>query len=288
VKATFCWRVLAEAAGVSCLVFGFVMLSLTIAAPGEGARVRQCIEASEAAQAARRSGDTKEALTLFRRCSATECPALIAADCGKAVSVLERMVVNLKVLVVDEQGLPVPEAVVTVNGTTLRGSVELVPGEYTVAAESTAQRVEKRVKLRAGPRTVRLVLAIPAPTPTSDVPLAEPTPKVQPEETRPLTSTSEVGESEPVTTPKADEPKPLRAGPLILGSTSVVALGIAVALGVNGFGEYQKLAAEPCAMTRTCDPAREAPIRTQILIVDISLILALLTGAGAVVWAVVP
>ena len=70
--------------------------------------------------------------------------------------------------------------------------------------------------------------------------------------------------------------------PLLLSAVSLAGVGIFTGLGVSGRTALDRLTTNPCAATRTCDPASVAAIQRSFVAADVALAVGIVAAAGAI------
>lgn len=236
------------------------LLVLT-APPVEKRTLSTCIADSTKAQEAKLGARYLEALRGYSACAASECPDAIRADCGKGLAEVEALVPTVVFAVRDEKGLDVSDAALTLDGepVPLDGKPrQLDPGPHQLVVSRGTQTLKQPLIVSAGEKSRVVALSLA----TLVVPNTPPEPL-------PPSATT-------------------RLGPWILGGVAVVAAGLFTGFGLAGREAWTQLSQKPCAATRTCLEADQAPIRSQFLIADSSLAVALTAGVAALVWWFLP
>ncbi len=233
------------------------------AAPGvEKQTLSACIGNSTKAQEAKLGARYLEALRGYSACAASECPDAIRADCGKGLTEVEALVPTVVFAVRDEKGLDVSDAVLTLDGepVPLDGKPrQLDPGRHRLVVSKGAQTLDQPLIVTAGEKSRVVTLSL--------VTLVVPNPPPEP----------------------VPQPSPsTRLGPWVLGGVALVATGVFTGFGLAGRAAWTQLSQKPCAATRTCLEADQAPIRSQFLIADSALAVALTAGVAALVWWFLP
>lgn len=237
-----------------------VVISLA-AAPADKQRLSTCIAASTSAQEAKLAARYLEALRGYSACSASECPDAIRADCGKGLVEVEALVPSVVFAVRDFKGLDVSDATLSLDGNVVAidgKPLQLDPGPHQLLVTRGAESLSQALIVTAGEKSRVVTLTVPSLS----------APGSLPEPSRPQASS--------------------RLGPWILGGVAVVAAGLFAGFGWAGRNAWTQLSQKPCAATRTCVEADQAPIRSQFLIADSSLAVALTAGAAALVWWFLP
>ena len=228
----------------------------TSAWAGEPDRVAACADAAERGQELRAAGKLVEARPLFVSCAQRECPVAVRDSCTEWLAEVDRRTPSIVVSAKDESSRDVTGVAVTLDGVELPATVtstaySVDPGPHRVRAEAPGRApASEDVVLREGEplRVVSLVL----PAATSD---AAPT-KARAQQ--------------------ADRPFPVV--PVVLGATSVLALGAFAFFGTTGAGDYRRLEGE-CAPD--CPRDRTDGVRTKLFVADVALVVAIASGIAA-------
>lgn len=246
-----------------------VLLIVAGAAPAPDKRkVAACIDASTKAQQSKLEARYGEAQRAFAACSASECPDAIRADCAKGLAEVEALIPSVVFAVRDERGLDVSGATLLLDGTEVRLDGKPLPLEVG----------PHRLSLKRGSVVLNQTLIVTAGEKGRVVSLTLPR--------------EEVAKAPPDELPQPSPSAPAASGPRI-GAFILLGVAVAGAAAFTGFGlagreAYTKLSQQPCASTRTCLESDQAPIRSQFLIADASLAVALTAGVGALVWLLWP
>ncbi len=128
--------------------------------------VEACLDASEAAQVDVREGRVLAARAGFETCADAACPAVVRRDCASRLDTIR--VPSIELAVVDDAGVPIPNARVTIDGAPRTvGRIELDPGTHTLSVVTGALRHDAELIVAEADRerAVRVVLARPEPEP---------------------------------------------------------------------------------------------------------------------------
>jgi hypothetical protein len=145
-------------------------------------------------------------------------------------------------------------------------SLPVEPGDHVFRYEMAgATSIETRILVAEGQkdRALNIVFGGQAPSPT-------PTPAG--ESVRPVEAA----------TPAASGPRPTRVLSYVVGGLGVVALGSFAYFGIEGRSQAGALA-QGCGATKTCTEAQVDPVRSELVVADISLGVAIVS-LGAAVW----
>lgn len=246
---------------------GVVALVLSgTAASAQPRAVQACVEASEAGQLELQRGALLPARRAFERCSDAACPAVVQAECTRGLEQVLAAMPSLNI-VARLHGEDRGDANVWLDGvpwfSVLDGKPrELEPGDHLVTVEVKGARQERRLVVVQGEKNRVVVFDLARP-------LAAPEPPPRP-------PPAPVAETSPA--PRS------AAWPVALSSTAVLGVAGFVTLGLTGTSALERLLAQPCAATRTCDPAAVSAIQRQLVGADVALGLGVVSAALAA-WA---
>jgi hypothetical protein len=225
--------------------------------------VAACVQAAEEAQSLRSAHKLLEARTRFLACAQAGCPAVVRSDCAVWLSDVERLIPSVVVSAKDSTGAELIDVRVLVDGVLLTSRLDglgqpVDPGIrlFRFEREGVAP-VEREVVIREGERGRRLsiVLAAPGATPP-------PPPKPEP--------------------PRAPYPP---VATYVFGGIGVAALGSFAYFGVKGRSNADELG-DTCGKDKSCTEDQVSPVRTQLLVADISLGIGLV-AIGAAVYTLI-
>lgn len=215
--------------------------------------VEECVAASGAAQEHQKNGALTAARGALERCSDASCPGMVQAECTRW---LDEVLASMPTVTIAVRldGVDQPRARVFLDEKPwleeLTGHpVPIDPGEHLLTVHVGARQQEQRLLINVGEKN-RLVVFQLRGTP-------EPTPVAT-----------------PAPTPVVTQPAEGRGFPTLataMTATAAVGFGLFVGLGLSGRASLDQLLADPCAATKTCDPARVASIEARFLAADISL-----------------
>jgi hypothetical protein len=231
------------------------LLSFTVALAAHAGpyTVEECVAASGAAQEHQKNGALSAAKQALERCADATCPGMVQAECTRWLDEVLAAMPTITIAV-RLDGVDQPRARVFLDEKPwleeLTGHpVPIDPGEHLLTVSVGARQQEQRLLINVGEKN-RLVVFQLRGTP-EPAPVAPPTP-----------------------TPVVTQPAPGRGFPALataMTATAVVGLGLFVGLGLSGRSSLDQLLADPCAETKTCDPARVSSIQARFLAADISL-----------------
>jgi len=245
----------ASALRVPAIAFAFAFAFASRATRAQAAPdVAACADAAEQGQELRAAQKLVVARQRFLACAQRECPAAVRDSCTEWLGELERRIPSLVVDVKDEKQHDVRDVTVTLDGERLPASVtsravHVDPGPHVLRCESRGyESVAEELVLREGEplRVVNVTLKSSAPVALTH-----------------------------------DEPRRLPVGPLVLGATSLVALGVFAVVGATAASDYRTLERE-CAPR--CPSERIDGIETRFFVADVALVAGIVTGATAVAW----
>jgi hypothetical protein len=228
-----------------------------------------CIQSAEQGESARQAGDLLGARTLFARCAAPECPAVVRRDCGAWLEDATRQTPSVVLGAHDAQGRDVLDATASIDGTVVArrldgAAIEIDPGPHTVRIEvSGAPAASVDVVVRAGEKNRAIVVSIvPAPAPRLAV---APAPAPVPPPASPADDRDGVRHGLPL-------------GTYVLGGVALLALGVFATFAVIGKNDADGLRSS-CAPG--CSPGDVSDVRTKLLLADVALGVAAVSAAGA-------
>ena len=234
------------------LIFSSIMALSGIA----HADVAACAAAAEQGQDLARAGKVKEARDAFTRCTATDCPDLIAHDCAGFLANAEARIASVSVSVTDAHGAKLATAIVEMDGTAIdwssASSIRVDPGVHIFVVKNDGDvTVERRAEFAEG-STTRVDVEL---TPV----LAEP--------------------------PHEPPPHHGKSKPLLLGAAGASVVAVAGFALFAGFGEAGL--SQQADLRGTCAPrctsSQVDPLSTKFAVANVSLIvgIAATLGAGA-------
>jgi hypothetical protein len=220
--------------------------------------MRSCIDEHEHAQELARGKRLREARDAFLHCAQKECPELVREDCTRLAAEVEAALPSM-VPSAERKGEPLVETKVFVDGTLaldrLNGTAIVIdPGEHVVRFEnSDGQRIEKRVFATEGQKLVPVTVSFPV--------------------------DAGQGHSSSAPAARAEPSRGLGFVTIALGGVALAGAGVFTWAGLSGKADERALE-RSCGTA--CDPRNVDPIRTQYLVADVALGVAVLAAAGAV------
>jgi hypothetical protein len=223
-------------------------------APGApaGEEVVACVRAAEDAQSQRSAHRLRSAFKHLLVCSQSNCPTVVRNDCVYWLAEVEKQVPSVIVQAEDKDGAELTDVSVSMDGEPLVSrldglSVPVDPGVRTFRFEHVGSTpIEQRIVIREGDKGRRVSITFDPRPPALP-------PKLPPVERRTRIPTAS----------------------FVFGGIGAVALGSFAYFGLTGRHDAAELA-DGCGRNKTCSEAQVAPIRTKLLIADVSL------GAGLV------
>lgn len=212
------------------------------------------------AQRARRGGALLDARAHLQACL-RECSDAARPDCATWLEEVERTLPSV-VVVVERGGAEIDLATAWVDGRRIEDrtrALEVDPGRHRVRVEAGGTTTERDVDVREGEKARRVVVSLDV-APAAD---QAPSPR---------------SPSTPAAPPAAAD-APSRTPTVVFGVVAGVALGTFAVLGLYGLGRESKL--DACAPR--CQPDEVASVRRFYIAADVSLGVAVLAGAAAVV-----
>lgn len=222
--------------------------------------VQECVVASGAGQEHLKQGALFSARQELELCSAPSCPQVVSADCTRWLEEVMAAMPSINI-VVRVGGVDQSRALVRIDGAPwldrLTGRPQdIEPGEHDVTVESHGAQQTKRLVVVQGEKNRVVVFqleAVAAPVVTPPV----------------------------VTTPTAPEARRSVALPVVF-TAGAVAGGLSFTLfGLSGRARLATLVAQPCAATKTCDPAEAAAISREFIVADVSLVVGVASAVAA-------
>ncbi|MDP1828979.1 MAG: hypothetical protein Q8L48_37300 [Archangium sp.] len=223
--------------------------------------VQECVVASGAGQEHLKQGALFSARQELELCSAPSCPQVVSADCTRWLEEVMAAMPSINI-VVRVGGVDQSRALVRIDGAPwldrLTGRPQdIEPGEHDVTVESHGAQRTKRLVVVQGEKNRVVVFELEA----GAAPVSPPA----------------------VTTPAAPVPGARRSVAVpVLFTAGAVAGGLGFTLfGLSGKGRLATLVAQPCAATKTCDPAEAAAISREFIVADVSLVVGLASAVAA-------
>jgi hypothetical protein len=224
--------------------------------------IAQCVKSAEEAQSLRSAHQLRAARTRLLECAQTTCPVVVRSDCAGWLSEVDQLLPSVVIEARDAAGADLVNVRVWVDDALLTDhldglSVPVDPGIRQFRFESAgAPPVMQQLVIREGEkgRTISVVLQpATALAPTPPVAISAPT----------------SGRA---------SPSPLA---YVFGGVGVAALGSFAYFGLTGRAEASDLA-DGCGKNKMCREDQVSPVRTKLVLADVSLGVGLLSlGAGA-------
>jgi hypothetical protein len=250
-------------------------------ASAQGDNKTVCTDSYVANQKLRREGKLTLAREQLVQCAQESCPGAIKTDCARWLGELEQ---NIPTIVIDAKGRDGKDTVavrVFVDGDKVADQLDgrpipIDPGAHTLRFEHEgANAVEQAVVVQQGVKNRSVIVSF-APAATAD-----PEPNG--------------GTNQPPPTNGDDGPPVHWAAVAVVGALSLGAFGCFIGFGVTGKNEADELdrtcgenAVDP-NLRKTCTDEQIDPVRTKLIVADVSLgvgIAAAAVAIGLIVWNV--
>jgi hypothetical protein len=219
-----------------------------------------CVRAAEDAQSQRSAHRLRAAFKRLLVCAQSNCPTVVRNDCVFWLAEVEKMLPSVILEAKDKDGAELTDVSVTLDGEPLVSrldglSVPVDPGVRTFRFEHVGSTsIEQKIVIREGQKG------------------------------RPI---SVVFDPRPIEKPKPPAVPRRRfrvpTGTVVFGGVGLAALGSFAYFGIVGRNEASELG-DGCGRDRTCTEAQVSPVRTKLLVADISLGVALVS-LGAATYA---
>lgn len=226
----------------------------------EAETVLACVRAAEDAQSQRSAHRLRAAFKGLLVCAQSNCPTAVRNDCVFWLAEVEKLQPSVVVKAQDRHGAELTDVSVTVDGEPLVSrldglAIPVDPGSRTFQFRHVGSKaVEKKVMIREGEKARTLSVAFDPPAPSKPVPV------------------SDSGNKSRAGVP---------AGAVVFGGLGLVALGSFAYFGISGRSAAAELE-DTCGRDKSCTEAQVSPVRTKLLIADISLGVSLVSlGAAA-------
>jgi hypothetical protein len=224
-----------------------------------------CVAAAEQAQQLRSAHQLNRAREELLKCAQATCPGVVRTDCTQWLAEVDAALPSVVIKAYDTSGKDIIAVRVLVDGVKLADrlsglALPIDPGIHAFRYESAGMvPLEERVVVGEGEQrrtlTVRLTPVSPAVRP--DVAGALAPSAARPTETKPVLA-------------------------YVLAGAGLVALGSFVYFGLTGRADASRLA-DGCGATKTCTEAQVDPVRTKLLVADVSLGFGLVS-LGVATW----
>ena len=233
--------------------------SASVARGDEPADKRRCLAAYVAGQEAREHGKLRDARTEFETCGQESCPAAARKDCLEWMSQVDASIPSIVLGASDDTGRDLRDVLVAIDGKPLASAIDgralsIDPGPHALRFEATGLE----------PATIELVVLE-----------GQKNRLVQAQLTRRGVAPPPIATGPPA----ADRPRSL-AAPMVVGGTAVVALGFFIGFAVTGAKQMRDLE-NGCGRTVSCRQDDVDSARTKLVVGDVALAIALVTGGVA-------
>jgi hypothetical protein len=238
-------------------------LLLSLASPGARAEddaaeeVVACVRAAEDAQSQRSAHRLRAAFKRLLVCAQSNCPTVVRNDCVFWLAEVEKLLPSVIIEARDKDGAELTDVSVTLDGEPLVSrldglSVPVDPGLRTFRFEHVGSTpIEQKFLIREGQKG-RPISVVFDPRP-----LEKPKPPVAPRRRFRV----------PV-------------GTVVFGGAGLVALGSFAYFGIVGRNEASELG-DGCGRDKSCTESQVSPVRTKLLVADISLGVAIVSLGAA-------
>jgi hypothetical protein len=253
-------------------VRGGLVIAVLLALPSRAAAEtrEQCFDAYERAQRLRRSGKLIASREQLLVCADTSCPSFVKTDCSAWLGEVEASSAAVTVLVQrDEKSKSEGAVTVFVDGERVAEPIEdhpvpVDPGPHDVRCELGGRSVERHVVVPEGNKAFPLLADFRTPASQS-----APLPRAP----------SPPAPANGGTPPPPRPGWPARIPPLTVALGGVTVAGLALFAGFGLAGN----SAESCAPS--CTPSQVSSVRTDFVVADVSLAVALASGGAALYFA---
>jgi hypothetical protein len=235
-----------------------------------------CVDAHARSQEFRQTNKLRHSRAQLLICADASCPVLVRADCVDWLSQIEQRVPSLAIDARDAADHRLTAVRVIVDGETVLDNltqpvVRLDAGQHQFRFEHEGSPpIAMNVALREGEPGRTLLIQFGAPPGVNDahhnstvpprMPVITPTPA-------------------PTPTSHSTQSRHPRA-PIVTGAVAALSLGSMAYFGIRGLQAASRLK-EQCGSS--CSPDSVAPVRTQLLVADISMATAVIMG-GITAW----
>jgi len=245
-------------------------LTLTLSLGVASARAQtkeQCIEAHALSQDLQRDSKLLAARINARLCSQQTCPAALRSECVAFLERIDGDMPTVAIRVVDAQGVDLTAVRVLVDGALLKDQldgkpVEIDPGKYLFRVEPSGRAaMERDVVVVVGQRNQLVNVQLPPlQTAAAPAPVAAPPPPPP-----------------PLPLPSSDGVNGLAVAGWVFAGVGVVGLGMFAGFGTAGMSQRNDLdACKP-----TCSDDAVDPVRTKLVVADVSLAVGLVSAVTA-------
>jgi hypothetical protein len=247
-------------------VLGGCLLTLTTGSAAWATDQRAaCVAAAEQAQQLRSDHQLNRAREELLKCAQATCPGVVRTDCTQWLAEVDAALPSVVLKAYDTSGKDIVAVRVLVDGVKLADrlsglALPIDPGIHQFRYESPGMvPLEERVVVGEGEQRRTLTVRL---TPVSPV--------VRPDVAgAPVPSAARRTDTTPVLA-------------YVFAGAGLVALGSFAYFGLKGRSEASDLA-EGCGATKTCTEAQVDPVRTKLLVADVSLGIGLVS-LGVATW----
>ena len=274
--------------GQGIVISGSLLISAAPAHAESKARsASQCVAKQKQMQQLEQAGHLREARDAALECSQSVCGDLVSQQCRTRHQILEEEMPSVVPTAVDEQGKPLVEVEVRVDGALLTTrcdgqGVALDPGlhEFSFSAQGRAPSVEK-VLIAQGERSRRISAVL---RPTANPPAPSTEGAASPAAAAPPSSSAAPAAAAPrqAEAPASTYAEPRRhvsVWPYVVGGVGVASLGASIAFATWGHTDFQLL--DRCAPN--CRQDSIDHVRHMYIAADVSLGVGLVS-LGAATW----
>jgi hypothetical protein len=216
-----------------------------------------CFTAYEQAQRLRQSAKLRASREQLAACARQECPSFVRADCATWLDEVEKATPTIVVTARDARGAPCDRAEVFVDGERVAGRsdgqpIAVDPGPHTIRYELDGRVIEDHVDVPEGSKAVALAADFRPPAPP----------------------------------PKAShDPDPARQPTKLRFPTETYVLGGVAAVAAVSFTVFALAGKSHEACAPNCSDSQVSALRRDYAVADISLLVALAAGGGAIYFA---
>lgn len=250
-----------DACSKTIALLSVVLAGVTAAHGARADEVAECVSAAEEGQSLRSAHMLRAARMRLLACSQSNCPAVVRSDCAGWLAEVEKLLPTVVIEARDATGADLVDVQVFVDEQLLTDrmdglSVAVDPGIHQFRFEHQgAPSVAQQVVIREGEKGRIVSVKFATPQAPLAAPIVVPPPPPQRRKISPLA--------------------------YMFGGVAVAALGSFTYFGLTGRAEAADLA-DGCGRTKTCRESQVTPVRTKLIIADVSLGVGLLSlGAGA-------
>jgi hypothetical protein len=234
-----------------------VLGATALASPGRAGAVDReaCFSSAESAQQLRAQDKLRKARDALLVCAQNDCPPTVQKDCVKWLGEVKDALPTVVVSAHDAQGGDLADVIVSVDGTRVADKIdgrpiEVDPGSRVLRFERAGSKpVERSIVAVAGQRLREISVELD-------------------------TGASPQGPEKE----GASSPIPLLS--IVLGAAGVVALGSMTYFWISGRSDFSTLEG---SCKPSCDPASVDPVRTKLIVGDVSLGVAVVS-LGLATW----